>query len=155
MKAVIKIFIVSIVISSGTWLTPQKASAQVSVSFQLFYDDLSPHGYWVDNRDYGNVWVPNVSPGFTPYATNGHWVFTNAGWTWFSDYPWGWAPFHYGRWYNDPFYGPMWVPGNEWGPGWVTWRSSAGYYGWAPIRPGISINYMRLFGACRKEQVRD
>jgi Family of unknown function (DUF6600) len=139
MKAFIKIFILFIVLNAGTWMAPQKASAQVSVSFQLFYDDLSPYGYWVDNSDYGYVWVPNVSAGFTPYGTNGHWVFTNAGWTWFSDYSWGWAPFHYGRWYTDPYYGPMWVPGNEWGPGWVTWRSSAGYYGWAPIGPGVSI----------------
>ena len=32
------------------------------------------------------------------------------------------------------------VPDNEWGPSWVTWRRSEGYYGWAPMRPGISIN---------------
>ncbi|MEI7980989.1 MAG: DUF6600 domain-containing protein, partial [Bacteroidota bacterium] len=43
-------------------------------------------------------------------------------------------------WYTDPYYGPMWVPDNEWGPGWVTWRRSEGYYGWAPIGPGISIS---------------
>ena len=140
MKAAIKISVLFIVLNAGMWLVPQKASAQVSVSFQLFYDDLSPYGYWVDHSDYGYVWYPNVSAGFTPYGTNGHWVFTNAGWTWHSNYPWGWAPFHYGRWYSDPVYGPMWVPGNEWGPGWVTWRSSAGYYGWAPIGPGISID---------------
>ena len=35
----------------------------------------------------------------------------------------------------------MWVPDNEWGPGWVTWRRSEGYYGWAPIGPGISIDF--------------
>ena len=28
-------------------------------------------------------------PGFTPYSTNGYWVFTNEGWTWVSDYSWG------------------------------------------------------------------
>ena len=92
---------------------PQKASAQVSVSFQVFYDDLSPYGNWVDNPNYGYVWVPDVSPGFTPYGTNGYWAFTEAGWTWVSEYPWGWAPFHYGRWYADPMYGYMWIPGNE------------------------------------------
>jgi len=53
-----------------------------------------------------------------------------------SDYPWGWAPFHYGRWFTDPFYGPMWLPDYEWGPGWVDWRSSTSYYGWAPLAPG-------------------
>ncbi len=125
----------------STGITPQKASAQgVSVGFQVFYDELSPYGTWVDNPDYGYVWVPDVAPGFTPYATNGHWVMTNEGWTWVSNYSWGWAPFHYGRWYTDPNYGPIWVPDNEWGPGWVTWRRSGNYYGWAPIGPGVSIN---------------
>ena len=93
----------------------------------------------VENPEYGYVWVPDVAPGFAPYATNGYWVFTDEGWTWVSNYPWGWAPFHYGRWYNDPNYGPIWVPDNEWGPGWVTWRRSAGYYGWAPIGPDVSL----------------
>jgi hypothetical protein len=119
---------------------PQSVMAQeVTIGFQVFYDDLSPYGTWVDNPEYGYVWFPNVDAGFTPYGTNGYWILTDYGWTWVSNYSWGWAPFHYGRWYYDPMYGPMWVPGNEWGPGWVTWRQSEGYYGWAPIGPGISI----------------
>lgn len=65
---------------------------------------------------------------------------TEYGWTWVSDYPWGWAPFHYGRWDLDNSYGWFWVPGNEWGPSWVTWRSGNGYYGWTPMRPGMSNN---------------
>jgi hypothetical protein len=125
----------------GAWVTTPKVSAQGgSVNFQVFYDNLSPYGTWVDSPEYGYVWVPDVAPGFTPYATNGHWIYTDEGWTWVSDYPWGWAPFHYGRWYTDPNYGPIWVPDNEWGPGWVTWRRSGDYYGWAPIGPGISID---------------
>ena len=48
--------------------------------------------------------------------------------------------FHYGRWDNDNTYGWFWVPDNEWGPAWVSWRRSSGYYGWAPLRPGISIS---------------
>jgi hypothetical protein len=141
MKAVLKIFFLTLVLNSVAWIAPQKASAQVSVSFQIFYDDLSPYGNWVDNSDYGYVWVPHVSRGFYPYGTNGHWVFTRAGWTWVSNYSWGWAPFHYGRWFYDPYYGWVWVPDNEWGPGWVSWRRSEGYYGWAPISPGISIDF--------------
>ena len=74
--------------------------------------------------------------GFQPYATNGHWVVTEYGNTWVSDYNWGWAPFHYGRWYQDPYRGWAWVPGTEWGPAWVSWRSGGGYYGWAPLGPG-------------------
>jgi hypothetical protein len=139
MKATSKIFILFLVVNLVTLITPQKATAQVSINFQLFYDNLSPYGYWVDNPDYGYVWIPNVSDEFTPYGSNGYWVFTNVGWTWVSNYSWGWAPFHYGRWFYDSYYGWLWVPGDEWGPGWVTWRRSEGYYGWAPIGPGISI----------------
>jgi hypothetical protein len=65
---------------------------------------------------------------------------TNYGWTWVSDYRWGWAPFHYGRWDYDNYYGWFWVPDNEWGPSWVTWRRANGYYGWSPMRPGMSIS---------------
>lgn len=140
MKALIKSFTLFLVLNSVTWLAPQKLSAQVSIDFQVFYDDLSPYGDWVDNSDYGYVWIPNVSRGFSPYNTNGHWIYTYAGWTWVSNYSWGWAPFHYGRWFYDSYYGWVWAPDNEWGPGWVTWRRSDDYYGWAPIGPGISIN---------------
>lgn len=120
-------------------LSPSSESdAQVSVSYQVFYDELSPYGFWVDNSSYGFVWVPNVSPNFSPYSSDGSWIYTEIGWTWVSNYSWGWAPFHYGRWFSDPVYGPIWVPGKEWGPGWVTWRASACHFGWAPIAPGIN-----------------
>ena len=143
LKAITKTFVLFIVFTQVIWIAPQKASAQVqvNVSFQVFYDDLSPYGNWVDNSDYGYVWVPRVSHGFIPYGTNGYWVFTEDGWTWVSNYSWGWAPFHYGRWFYDSYYGWVWVPDNEWGPGWVIWRRSEGYYGWAPIGPGISIDF--------------
>jgi len=141
MKTKVLIVPVLLMLCIGIWITPQNAFAQGGpVSFQVFYDELSPYGTWVNSPDYGYVWMPNVGPGFTPYSTNGYWVFTNEGWTWVSDYSWGWAPFHYGRWYNDPHHGFMWVPDNEWGPGWVTWRRSSDYYGWAPIGPGVSTN---------------
>ena len=142
MKGVLKIFILSIGLISVAWIAPQKVSAQIraTVSFQIFYDNLSPYGSWLDNSQYGYVWVPRVSRGFTPYGTNGYWIFTDEGWTWVSNYSWGWAPFHYGRWFYDYYYGWIWVPDNEWGPAWVIWRRSEGYYGWAPIGPGISID---------------
>jgi hypothetical protein len=57
-----------------------------------------------------------------------------------SDYSWGWAPFHYGRWDYDQYYGWLWIPGNEWGPAWVSWRRADGYYGWAPMEPGITLS---------------
>ena len=111
------------------------------VSYQTFYDELSPHGRWIDYPQYGYVWVPNAGPSFRPYSTNGHWVWTDGyQWMWVSNYSWGWAPFHYGRWFYDPFYGWVWMPGYEWSPAWVAWRSGGDYYGWAPIRPGFNIS---------------
>jgi hypothetical protein len=141
MKTLAKVLALLIVWCAAAWFMPQDASAQqASVSFQLFYDELSPYGTWVDHPNHGYVWMPSGDPGFAPYATAGHWVFTDDGLAWFSDYPWGWATFHYGRWDYDDGYGWLWVPDDEWGPAWVSWRSSPGYYGWAPLRPGISIS---------------
>jgi hypothetical protein len=140
MKNKIKFISFFLMLSIGTWIMPQKASSQGYVSYQVFYDELSPYGTWVDVPNYGYVWSPDVDAGFTPYATNGYWLFSDAGWTWVSNYSWGWAPFHYGRWYTDDIYGPIWIPGNEWGPGWVSWRRSNDYYGWAPMEPGVSIS---------------
>jgi hypothetical protein len=93
-------------------------------------------------QTYGQVWMPDVARlTFQPYATNGHWAVTEYGNTWVSDYDWGWAPFHYGRWQFDDYYGRwIWVPDTQWGPAWVSWRSGGGYYGWAPLGPGMSIN---------------
>ncbi len=111
------------------------------VSYQTFYDELSPHGQWVDYPSHGYVWVPNAGPDFRPYGSNGHWVWTDDyEWMWVSDYEWGWAPFHYGRWLEDDYYGWVWVPGYEWSPAWVAWRDGGDYYGWAPLRPGINIS---------------
>lgn len=119
---------------------PQRADAQpgAGVSYQTFYYELAPYGDWVPTPNYGTVWVPNAGPDFQPYATAGRWVVTEYGNTWASDYPWGWAPFHYGRWYYDDYYGWAWVPGYDWAPAWVSWRSGNGYYGWAPLGPGLN-----------------
>jgi len=86
----------------------------------------------------GRVWHPYdsiVGAGFQPYSTHGHWVYTDAGWAWASDYDWGWAPFHYGRWWIDSLYGWVWLPGSTWAPAWVSWRYGGGYAGWAPLTP--------------------
>ena len=116
------------------------ASPHGGISFQVFYNELSPFGDWVLDPGHGYVWVPFVDHGFQPYATNGYWAMTNFGNTWVSNYSWGWAPFHYGRWFFSNFYGWAWVPGYEWGPAWVNWRTGGGFYGWAPLGPGIGIN---------------
>src|SRR5688500_14813416 len=111
------------------------------VSYQTFYDELSPHGRWIEYPGHGYVWVPDAGADFRPYSSKGHWVWTDDHeWMWVSEYDWGCAPFHYGRWDYDNHYGWYWVPGYEWAPAWVAWRDGGDYYGWAPIRPGISIS---------------
>jgi len=116
--------------------TGQRAIAQdVTVSYQTFYDNLAPYGQWVNDPQYGNVWVPNEGGDFRPYGTRGHWVMTDYGNTWVSDDPWGWACYHYGRWTYDPYYGWIWIPGYEWAPAWVSWRYGGGYCGWITPSP--------------------
>jgi hypothetical protein len=111
-------------------------SAPADVS--CFYSDLSPYGAWVSLEGYGWCWQPRtvvVSRSWRPYCDGGHWVYTDAGWFWQSDYSWGWAPFHYGRWYQHPRCGWVWTPDRVWGPAWVTWRAGGDACGWAPLPP--------------------
>ncbi|MFA5329556.1 MAG: DUF6600 domain-containing protein [Prolixibacteraceae bacterium] len=141
MKNILKFTILFLAIIVYSAIIPKQAKAQqYSVSFQTFYDELSPYGEWVDYPEYGYVWIPDAGSDFVPYSTQGQWVYTEYGWTWVSNYEWGWAPFHYGRWDYDNYYGWLWVPDNQWGPSWVTWIRSDGYYGWQPMQPGISIS---------------
>ncbi|MBN8857993.1 MAG: hypothetical protein J0H29_06375 [Sphingobacteriales bacterium] len=109
------------------------------ITYQDFYDGLSPYGTWIDYPGYGHVWSPRLGADFRPYATNGHWLYSNEGWAWASDYGWGWAPFHYGRWIYDDTYGWLWIPGYEWSPAWVTWGYVDNYYCWAPLMPGVNV----------------
>jgi hypothetical protein len=104
-----------------------------------FYDTLSPYGNWVQVEGAGLCWQPSagvVDPSWQPYFDGGHWVYTDCGWYWASDYSWGWAPFHYGRWFHHQRWGWCWAPDTVWGPSWVCWRYTGGYCGWAPLPPG-------------------
>ncbi|HWK06114.1 MAG TPA: DUF6600 domain-containing protein [Puia sp.] len=143
--------IVLLGIALFTGLVPRigqvQAQAQTSVSFQVFYDQLSPYGTWVNYPDYGYVWVPAGGSSFRPYGTRGHWVYADEGWIWVSGYSWGWAPFHYGNWFYDDSYGWMWAPGYEWAPAWVTWGEYGGNYCWAPVGPRVDIGIS--FGSYR------
>ena len=132
--------ILALIISAG--ISQKQASAQQGhISFQIFYDQLSPYGQWIDYDNYGYVWFPDAGPNFVPYSSGGHWALSEYGWTWVSNYSWGWAPFHYGRWDYDNRYGWFWVPDNEWGPSWVEWRRADGYYGWRPMGSRFSISF--------------
>lgn len=111
------------------------AQADPEVSLNLFYDNLSPYGSWIELGDYGYCFQPAVAvdnSDWRPYA-DGYWAYTDAGWTWVSYEDFGWATYHYGRWANLDDYGWVWVPGYEWGPAWVSWRTGGDYVGWAPL----------------------
>lgn len=121
------------------------ARAEADVSFGFFYSSLEPYGAWHASARYGQVWQPAVyAPGWNPYY-DGHWLYTDVGWTWVSDYRWGAIPYHYGTWVADPVLGWVWVPGYTWAPAWVTFRTGPDYIGWAPVSPRFALGVS--FGA--------
>jgi hypothetical protein len=168
MKPVLKSGLVIMVISfmlsgcAGSNALSQNNVA-VGVTYQTFYDHLSPYGTWIDYPGYGHVWNPQLAGDFRPYASNGHWLFSEEGWTWASDYSWGWAPFHYGRWLYDDMYGWLWIPGYDWSPAWVTWGTVDDFYCWAPLMPGIDVGlqfgswrpHSFYWNACRRDHIYD
>ncbi len=110
--------------------------------------DLDNNGRWVNDGSYGNVWVPQVDPGWAPYSC-GRWVLVDYyGWSWVGCESWGWAPYHYGRWYYSSF-GWAWWPGPivrpwYWRPalvGFFGWGGGVGFgfgfgnIGWCPLAP--------------------
>lgn len=131
MKSIISFFAAAILAVSST----PSANADAAVSVDFFYSQLDSYGSWRQVGDYGYCWHPDgVGDDWSPYS-DGRWVYTDAGWTWDSEEPYGWAVYHYGRWANVGNVGWVWVPGTEWGPGWVSWRRSPQYVGWAPLPP--------------------
>jgi hypothetical protein len=96
---------------------------------------LMNSGQWIDTPEYGRVWQPaGVGSEWRPYLY-GHWEWTEAGWAWVSDEPFGWAVYHYGRWGFSPDFGWYWIPGQVWAPAWVAWRWNGGYAGWCALGP--------------------
>ena len=129
--------------------TAEALTPPAPVTVNYFNDTLSPYGSWVVVNDYGRCWRPTAvayDPNWQPYCDRGHWVYTDCGWYWNSDYAWG-ATFHYGRWFRDASVGWCWYPDTVWAPSWVTWRYSNNYCGWAPLPPrtycqtGVGIVY--------------
>ncbi|MDB6121332.1 MAG: hypothetical protein JWQ71_325 [Pedosphaera sp.] len=119
-------------------VAPPAYVSNAPAEVNYFYNDLSPYGSWVELDGVGWCWQPRtviVNREWRPYSDGGHWVYTDAGWYWQSDYSWGWAPFHYGRWYRHERCGWVWTPDTVWAPAWVTWRISGDNCGWAPLPP--------------------
>ncbi len=92
---------------------------------------LGNYGSWNQNPQYGAVWYPSVSSGWTPYR-DGSWQYVAPwGYTWVDSEPWGFAPSHYGRWIDD---------GGRWG--WVP-----AYGGGAAYQPVYAPAVVGFFGA--------
>ena len=125
----------------------------VDPDVSTFYDALAPYGNWFQDDTYGWAWYPlDVPVDWRPY-TNGQWIWTDEGWTWASDFDWGWAPFHYGRWFDHPQYGWCWLPGGDWAPAWVAWREGDDWVGWAPLPPEAEWNAGVGFGSTDWDQL--
>ena len=104
---------------------------------------LQAYGEWVEDPTYGYVWLPYttvVGEDFTPYDSSGEWVYTDYGWSFASDFDWGWLAFHFGRWmlYEDQSWG--WVPERQWAPHWCEWRGGNNTVGWRPMPPRVRDN---------------
>jgi hypothetical protein len=104
-------------------------------------EDLDAYGRWGNDPAYGNVWTPNVPPGWAPYS-NGQWVWEDYyGWTWVDYDPWGWAPFHYGSWYFRTGIGWSWFPGVRYGHYW--WHPAmVGFFGFGGgVGVGVGVGF--------------
>jgi hypothetical protein len=115
------------------------APAEGEANISLFYEALAPYGTWSQDNTNGWVWEPTDGVrdrSWRPYANDGHWTWTDHGWYWESNSPYGWATFHYGRWGYNSNNRWSWSPDNVWGPAWVDWRYSNDHIGWAPLPHG-------------------
>ncbi len=101
-------------------------------------EDLDNYGAWGNDPQYGNVWTPNVPPGWAPYH-DGQWVWQDPyGWTWVDYAPWGWAPFHYGSWYFRAGFGWSWFPGPRLGHYWYH-PAMVGFFGFGGVGIGFGF----------------
>ncbi|MEO8513244.1 MAG: DUF6600 domain-containing protein [Ignavibacteria bacterium] len=138
-----------------------------TVSFQSFYDVLSPMGEWIqitkedidDDLSDGDgegissftsglseeeflfIWKPSVETNWKPYV-NGKWEYSDHGWLWVTSDKWGNSTYNYGRWWNSPKYGWVWLPGYTWAPAWVKWKvtNDDKYVGWVALSPKAKWN---------------
>lgn len=133
-----KVLVLGLASGLGFFAFTGRADLEVSGSLRIqataeFDAPLAPYGTWVEVNSYGRCWRPSrIAVEWRPYCY-GQWVWTDCGWYWASDEPWGWACYQYGYWVDAPGYGWIWIPGVEWAPAWVCWRVGGGYIGWAPL----------------------
>jgi hypothetical protein len=123
-------------------VAPSRAEVEVSVGMN--FSELDEYGEWVHVKGLGRVWQPDAEEGWRPFMY-GRWVYSNDGWLWDSDEPFGWIVCHYGNWYEDEERGWVWVPGNEWSPARVEWYVTDNEIAWAPkFPPGHHHRFSRV-----------
>lgn len=97
-----------------------------------YYGELSQHGRWYFDDDYGWCWLPRVSADWRPYWS-GAWSSGPYGPVWVSSDPWGWCTYRYGRWEHRARFGWCWIPGRVFAPAHVYWYYGPSYVGWCPL----------------------
>jgi len=135
----------------GSYARPA-GQTYLPAEYSDYENELDENGSWVNEADYGNVWVPRgVNSDWRPYSY-GRWVwYPIIGWTWVSSDSWGWCTHHYGRWGWGLGLGWYWIPRDHWGwgPAWVNWWNDDYYVGWCPLSywgyPAVIYNN-RFFG---------
>ena len=118
-----------------------ESSRYLPAELRAYSYDFDASGRWVQDPDYGYVWIPTagVGPSWAPYR-EGRWIWRGGDYVWVAYEPWGWAPYHYGRWAYLARIGWCWVPPSAgevfWGPGYVGWVRTSDYVAWVPLAPG-------------------
>jgi len=108
--------------------------ARPLMPFDVFFEELRMQGAWIRLDDGRWAWRPTGVPRTWRPFSLGTWVFTDAGWYWLSEEPWGWATSHYGRWERREKAGWVWLPDVEWSPAWASWRQGDIALGWRPMQ---------------------
>ena len=112
--------------SNRTTSTPPPVEGPFSV--------LDAYGQWIEFAGYGQVWQPRVAYDWQPFI-DGRWVWTDRGWLWYSEEPFGWVVYHYGYWVEGGAAGWLWVPGYDWSSARVRWIERDDMIGWSPEPP--------------------
>lgn len=98
--------------------------------------DLNYYGSWYSDPGYGYLWRPyGVAYSWDPFYNGGSWAYyPGFGYTFVSNYAWGWMPYRYGAWTFVPGFGWGWQPGTVtvWNP---TPRVINPPHGWIPPQP--------------------
>jgi hypothetical protein len=119
---------------AGCWIQPMYREDRLPQAPDEPVPALTPYGIWADVPAFGRVWHPNVSFYWKPFS-DGEWYWTEQGWLWHTDEPFGWIVYHYGYWTQESPLGWIWIPGYDWSPARVVWVFDDDLIGWAPMPP--------------------